>query len=84
MEPIKRALQMTLNGENATVDISKEDLDEANQSAGQGARAILGDEWDAKNPTAEGIERIKDVLSTMQKRERDRLRIKYRTEAFEE
>ena len=84
IEPIQKNLQIDRGGKTTTVQLSPEDHAAANRNAGQAARQFLGNDWDASNPQPQQVERVKEVLQKFQKRERDRLRDKYRSALPEE
>jgi hypothetical protein len=84
IEPIQKNLQITRGGKTTTVQLTPEDHAAANRNAGQAARQFLGNDWDASNPQPQQVERVKEVLQKFQKRERDRLRDKYRSALPEE
>jgi hypothetical protein len=79
IEPIQKNLQIDRHGKTHTVTLTPEEHAQANRNAGKAAREMLGNDWDASNPQAQEVERVKEVLQKYQKRERDQLRDKYRS-----
>ena len=75
LEPIRDSLIDTRSGQTIKLPLTPEEQAEANRRAGKAAREFLGNEWDWKNPTEQGIERIKEVVRRFQNGERDRLRL---------
>ncbi len=56
------------------ISLTPAEHEEANRNAGQSARAELGDDWDWRNPTDEGAQRIREAFRRAQKFERDRIK----------
>jgi hypothetical protein len=76
LEPIGNHVIVTANGVQTKVPLTPQEQAEANRNAGQAARTFLGNQWDPRNTTLEGIERIKDTVQRFQRFERDKLRTK--------
>jgi hypothetical protein len=62
------------------IALSPQEVEEANRNAGQAARAELGEDWDWRNPTDEGAERIKEAFRRAQQAERNRIKAEKSTD----
>jgi hypothetical protein len=78
IEPIPNYVDVTPPGEKRKrVPISAQDQAEANRTAGQAARAMLGDDWGPHKPLDPArAQLIKAVIEDVQRAERFRMRAK--------
>lgn len=70
LEPIGNSV----SSRGQRITLTPAEQEEANRRAGQRARASLGDSWDWRNPSPQGIDRIRDAVRSAQDAERDRIR----------
>jgi hypothetical protein len=76
ISPIDDVLVLTVPGEKEKrkIPLTREEHATANRNAGQAARAMLGEDWNWRNITPEGAERIRAAFARAQDGERRRLR----------
>jgi hypothetical protein len=69
-------LVLTVPGEKdkRKIPLTREEHATANRNAGQAARAMPGDDWNWRNTTPQGAERIRAAFARAQDGERRRLR----------
>jgi hypothetical protein len=60
--------------EKRKIPLTRQEHATANRNAGQAARAMLGQNWNWRNPTPEGADRICSAFARAQDGERRRLR----------
>jgi hypothetical protein len=75
IQPIDDKIKGDFNGKRGSFPLSVKEQTEANQNAGRTARAVLGEDWDWKNPTKEGADMIIQAVRDAQREQRAILRV---------